>query len=399
MLARQRFILGLLLGCTVLGLGTFALLGYSQDALPQVGGQLLAAQVGPKDQDAAPDVSTGKDLVTPQTQAAIDKALEYLKQCQGPNGEFGASHFQGNVAITALAGLAFMSAGNQPGRGKYGAVVTDALRYVLNQEQNVDMFNRATPGYLYHRSNKKQLQHGAMYEHGFGTLFLAEVYGMVYDKDLRERLDGTLRRAVQLIIRSQNMDGGWRYSPFAPDADLSVTICQIMALRAARNAGISVPGSVSKKCIDYVKSCQLANRGGAFHYMKQGGHISFPLTAAGIVALYSAGVYQDQAIVDGLEYLKKFKPAKPGQPAPALPHDIMFPVPHYYYGHYYAAQAMWIVGGKYWREWYPLIRDELLSRQVGGRYWDDQKIDPHYCTAMALLVLQMPNNYLPIFQR
>jgi hypothetical protein len=378
MLARRRFILGLLLSCTALGFGAFALLAYSQDSLPEV------------------DVAPGKDMVTPQTQAAIDKGLEYLRQCQGPSGEFGVSHFQGNVAITALAGLTFMSAGNQPGRGKYGALVTDAVRYVLSQEQNMDMFGRAAPGYLYHRSNKKQLQHGAMYEHGFGTLFLAEVYGMVYDKDLRDRLDGTLRRAVQLIVRSQNMDGGWRYSPFAADADLSVTICQIMALRAARNAGISVPGSVSKKCIDYVKSCQLANRGGAFHYMKLGGHVSFPLTAAGIVALYSAGVYQDQAIVDGLEYLKKFKP---GMPVQTLPHDIMFPVPHYYYGHYYAAQAMWIVGGKYWREWYPAIRDELLAKQQGGRYWYDDKIDPHYCTAMALLVLQMPNNYLPIFQR
>ena len=36
---------------------------------------------------------------------------------------------------------------------------------------------------------------------------------------------------------------------------------------------------------------------------------------------------------------------------------------HYYYGHYYAVQAMWLRGGDDWAEWYPAIRDELLKRQ------------------------------------
>jgi hypothetical protein len=26
-------------------------------------------------------------------------------------------------------------------------------------------------------------------------------------------------------------------------------------------------------------------------------------------------------------------------------------------------------------------------------------MDSHYCTAMALIILQVPNNYLPILQR
>ena len=37
--------------------------------------------------------------------------------------------------------------------------------------------------------------------------------------------------------------------------------------------------------------------------------------------------------------------------------------PHYFYGHYYAAQAMFLAGGKYWAQWYPAIRDELIARQ------------------------------------
>ena len=71
---------------------------------------------------------------------------------------------------------------------------------------------------------------------------------------------------------------------------------------------------------------------------------------------------------------------------------------HYFYGHYYAVQAMWTAGGDYWTSWYPAIRDELIAAQQNDGSWDDG-ICPHYATAMACIILQVPNNYLPILQR
>ena len=59
---------------------------------------------------------------------------------------------------------------------------------------------------------------------------------------------------------------------------------------------------------------------------------------------------------------------------------------------------MWIKGGAYWREWFPAVRDELIARQRADGSWMDS-ICPEYGTAMATIILQMPNNYLPIFQR
>jgi hypothetical protein len=59
---------------------------------------------------------------------------------------------------------------------------------------------------------------------------------------------------------------------------------------------------------------------------------------------------------------------------------------------------MWIRGGSDWDDWYPMIRDELVRRQSAEGAWHDGICD-EYGTAMALLVLQMPNNLLPIFQR
>ncbi|MBI2808411.1 MAG: terpene cyclase/mutase family protein [Planctomycetes bacterium] len=322
-------------------------------------------------------------MIDRNTQQAIDGSLRWLADRQRNDGAFGTGQYQGNVAVTALAGLAFMSAGNQPGRGRYGEHVTNAVRYLVRCEEGQNGF--ITRGGL----------HGPMYGHGFATLFLAEVYGMVNDTELRDRLRATLGRAVRLIITAQNQEGGWRYSPQPRDADLSVTICQINALRAARNAGIAVPKSVADRCTNYVKACQ-DDRTGGFRYQARGfGGAGFARTAAGVVALYSAGIYEDQSVKRGLEYLKQFQPG-PNRPGGLLNAEAQM---HYYYGHYYAVQAMWIAGGNYWREWFPAIRNELLTLRRPDGSWQQGFMCPHYCTAMALIILQVPNNYLPILQR
>jgi hypothetical protein len=231
-----------------------------------------------------------------------------------------------------------------------------------------------------------------MYSHGFGTLFLAEVYGMVHEKEQRKQLRDTLQAAVQVILNSQNIEGGWRYNPRPEDADISVTICQIMALRAARNAGFSVPKDPVDRCIDYVRRCR--NQDGSFRYQSRlpwrNRGPFFARTAAGIVALYSAGIYKGPEIEEGLDYLMNFRDRTPGMEGDW----------YYFYGHYYAVQAMWLAGGRYWAEWFPAIRDQLLGargRMPGGG-WEDQ-ICRHYATAMACIILQVPNNYLPILQK
>src|SRR4029078_2225181 len=119
-----------------------------------------------------------------------------------------------------------------PARAPCGKFVTDALHLVLSKE------DRRKAGFFH---NPNAATHGPMYEHGFGALFLAEGHGMVGNRELREEVRTKLKRAVTLIVDSQNGEGGWRYQPEARDADISVTICQIMALRAARNAGVYVP--------------------------------------------------------------------------------------------------------------------------------------------------------------
>ena len=188
--------------------------------------------------------------------------------------------------------------------------------------------------------------HGPMYSHGFGTLFLAEAYGMTHRPEIREKL----QKAIRLIIDTQNKEGGWRYQPVRRDADLSVTICQINALRAARNAGLYVPKETVEACIRYVKLSQ--NPDGGFRYMLQGGASASPdRPPAWSPSTARRSTRPRRSSGDRL----------PKQYMPEIKLGSRYS--HYFYGHYYAAQAMWIRGGDDWNTWYPAIRDELVRRQ------------------------------------
>ncbi len=348
---------------------------------------LAAPILGRSDQRDDIQKNPSKDMITPEAQRAIDHGLKFLEADQHANGSWGQGTYAGNVAVTSLSALALMAGGNQPGRGKYGKCVDRALEYLLNCEAQ-----SSEPGLL---TSIGGPQNGIMYNHGFGTLFLAEAYGMVAKKDQQKRVREALERAVALIKKAQNQTfGGWRYDTRGDSSDISVTICEIMALRSARNAGIKVEKSIVDKCVEYVKKRQ--NPDGGFAYMTNGGSL-FPRSAAGVVALYCAGIYEGKEIDSGLNYLMQFKPNGQVNSYRARGMNEI----HYFYGHYYAAQAMWTAGGKYWQEWFPAVRDDLLARQRASNdgSWQDHMVCADYATAMACIILQIPNNYLPIMQK
>src|SRR3954447_24023737 len=81
-----------------------------------------------------PNVVRG-DEITPQQQIAVAAGLEWLARKQGRDGSFQGESMGKHAGISALAGLAFMQAGNLPGRGKYGDNVDRALDYVLSCAQ------------------------------------------------------------------------------------------------------------------------------------------------------------------------------------------------------------------------------------------------------------------------
>jgi hypothetical protein len=317
-------------------------------------------------------------------QAACKRGLAYLAANQRPNGSFN-SYAQGYGDTTGIVGacaLAFMGMGYTPDSGEYGTNIARCTQYLVRHAQS--------NGVIFGGSHDGM----PMYHHGLATLALAEIWGMSQDKALRD----VVRRATDLIVSVQEMRpgghfGGWRYQPMMCGADLSVTVMELMALRAAKDAGVYVPKETIDLGIKYVLRQYHASTG-SFSYGSGGGSEgNFPMTGAGILALQVAGNYRAKEIDQGVKYLLQYQPVGSRDTRDAF----------YFYGNYYAAMGIYqaqskgAAGIKAWNQWYPAICKQLIETQRGDGSWKGG-YDP-YGTAMAILILEIPCRYLPIYQR
>ncbi len=337
--------------------------------------------------------------ITAEQEAAVEKGLAWLAAAQLPGGGWTAdvgyklnesyrwsAKDKAHVGVSSLAGMAFLAGGHLPGRGEYAETISQCLDFVLSCVQD--------DGYVTFAGTR-------MYSHAFATLFLAEIYGMTHREDVGEHL----QRAVDFIVKSQNAQGGWRYVPLDGASDMSIVVCQVLALRAARNIGIRVSKSTIDAAIDYVVASAVTTSSrhstrsyrsdlGTFHYQKDDkSRTTFPLTAAGVTALHGLGVYSSDLIEAGIGFLHQEAEhfnRKYGNRG------------HYFfwYGHYYGVQAMYTVGGHHWKRYFTSLREFLLERQRDDGTWPNHDgPGTVFSTAMACLILEIPYSYLPIFQR
>ncbi len=312
------------------------------------------------------DVLYGKDV-----DSAIRSGLALLLSRQSPDGSFLSSDWGRDAGVCSLVGLALLSRGVRSGFGPAGKALQQIGRYLCDQAQE--------SGFIVVQGSPS---HGQMYGHGFATLFLSELYGTSPIGDIRPKLSA----AVDLIVRSQNEQGGWRYEPRPYEADLSVTVCQVMALRAARNAGLGVAKETIDRAVGYIRRSQ--NADGGYMYQLSGGASRFALTAAAVVALYNAGIYEGKEVDSAISYLQTNLTQNS-----SLERNSFF-----YYAHYYSAQAFWHRGGQAWEQWYGRLKRTILPLQNAQGGWFDYN-SLEYGTAMACLILNMPRTVLPIFQR
>ncbi len=358
----------------------------------------------------ADDLPTQGDI-TESSVAAVNSALGYLASIQDPvSGAWTAdigyklnqsyelsAKQQPHVGVTAMAALAFLSAGHLPNRGEYGDVIGRATDYVLSCMTETGHITR----------------HGSrMYSHAFATLYLAEVYGMTDRYDLKERL----QRAVDFIVDCQNEHGSWRYEPHAAESDMSITVCQLNALRAARNVGIRVPKSTIDRAGEYIaRSYVEQDQGrfrshgyyrlgkGAFKYQEgtSGTRSSFALTAAGLASLHNAGVNGMSLESGGKEIDLRHSIEFLQECSTTVDADSRYGFHFFYwYGHYYATQALYVIGGDIWAWYYPKLREEIVaSQRADGSF--PCRIGPGeaFSTAAGAVILSLPYGYLPIFQR
>ncbi len=287
------------------------------------------------------------------------KGLRYLVKAQGEDGAWVGGRYGAEPAVVGLATLAMLAHGDDPNFGPYAAPVRKGLDYILKAQTEDGMIGRT------------------MYNHGFATLALAEAYGMVKEP----RLGPALQRAVKLILTSQaqNPKGAWRYNPTSQDADTTVSGCQMVALLAARNAGIAVPEEAIKKGLQFFAVCQSPQ--GGYGYTSAAGP-NAARTAIACLALTLAKEKGSKEHEAAFAYLQQQQPQS-----------------HYYFYYlYYASQAHFHYSPAKWRVWNQRNIAELKQRQRPDGHWDGQ-FGPAYSTSMALLSMALNYRFLPIYER
>ena len=187
------------------------------------------------------------DEMSAEQRKAVQKGLEYLAKNQHKDGHWEALGGQYPVTMTGISGMALLMEGSTIREGKYKDNIRRAADWLMAHSMPNGMIgNPNIPG-----------EAGRyMYGHGFGMLFLSCVVGEEEEGDRRRRLVDILERACKFSHAAQTNRGGWGYVSAHEGSNFdegSVTITQVQALRAARNAGIIVPQEAIKMAQKYLQ--------------------------------------------------------------------------------------------------------------------------------------------------
>ena len=319
----------------------------------------------------------------PAVETRVTQGLDWLVFQQHKLGHWTA---QGRypTAMTSLAGLAFLCEGSTTTQGKYAENVRRAVDFLTRRSRD--------NGLIGDFDDERYT-----YGHGFAMLFLSQVLGEEEDLDRRRELTEVLTKAVLFTGQAQTRAGGWGYVS-AKDGngfdEGSTTITQVQGLRGCRNAGIPVPKEIIDKAVGYIHKCTDPTDGGV-HYSSKGGGSRPAITAAAVACLYNAGEYDDTFVPKMMEYCRaKLKPKSSDN------------FGHWHYAHFYYAQVMYREGADKWEQYIQEIRKRLLREanvirlgEIDVAVWKQGYIGPVYTTALNLIILQLDNSYLPIYQR
>ncbi len=244
------------------------------------------------------------DEIPEKYQETVRKGLEYLAKQQHKDGHWRVAADQYPTTMTALAGMALLMEGSTIREGKYAKNIRRAADWLMERS----MKGGGRDGLIGNPDHPSEAAR-YMYGHGFGLLFLASVYGDEEDRDRRDKLKDILTRAVKYSANAQSSRGGWYYTSRTEGGDNdegSVTITEVQALRACRNAGIPVPKAIIKKAHDYLKECTSPN--GAVYYSFRSRMERPAITAAAIACLFNAGDYKDPLCKKWFRYCQRTIP-------------------------------------------------------------------------------------------
>jgi hypothetical protein len=338
--------------------------------------------------------------------SAVDRALAWLIGQQQQDGSF-PTLTQGQPGVTSLCVLAFMAHGHNPGVGPYGEQLEKATKYIIAcQKQNGLVTLNGPTGPTITRDVSYELGVTAAYNHAISSLTLSEIYGMGQRKEAAQ-LSASIKKALAATLEMQRWPkdqphdlGGWRYivDEGPDDSDLSITGWHLMFLRSARNAGFEVGQEPIDDAVKYVRRT-FDSKYRTFGYsIRPNTNRSRAMAGAGILALAHAGFHNSPEAKTAAQWLLEHTPDEYNT-------NIGIKADRYHYSLFNACQGMYQMGNPYWAKFFPHTAVTLLAHQQPDGSWEaenlvrDRPFGNAYTTALVVLSLGAPNQFLPVFQR
>lgn len=325
---------------------------------------------------------------TPQSEAAVARALAWLSKHQMSDGSWSFDHRQGpckgrcgdpglmahaRLAATAMALLPYLGAGQTHKHGEYKKTVQQGLYYLVNHARMVPAGADLSAG-------------GTLYSQGICAIALCEAYAMTKDRNLYK----PAQQSLNFIMAAQDpRGGGWRYTP-QQRGDTSVVGWQLMALKSGAMGYLIVDENTIAGVTAFLDSVQ-KDQGAGYGYMHEAD--GTPATSAvGLLCRMYLGWKRDNpALERGVGRLAELGPSA----------DDM-------YFNYYATQVLHQYDGELWTAWNNKLREQLIATQARGGHEDGswQMAGPHsepggrlYNTSMATMTLEVYYRHLPLYTR
>lgn len=366
------------------------------------------------------------------TEAAVMKALRWLKATQSPDGSwgknpaFGLNRPMDKAAGAGFAILTFLAHGETPASKEFGPTVQKALDYLIKSVYVV----KNKKGELVKDPNGKtpfvKMSGARDSEYGFliGTYALCEAYAMTKNPNAKEAAMKTLGR----IISGQTATGGWNYNMArvskegAPD-DISFGGWALQAIKAGKMAGMHIDGMEEciKKAVKCLQTRNYSEKAG-FVYRATTNHKggSGGLGGVGCLAMQLLGYAKEPQVANALRVMTDWKPTFDAK------HMSGGPCSQYY--SYYAAQCKYQAGmckgatpanATLWKKWnaemkalYPksiitvkdkagnpvTVKDAAGKDRPIGRWENKDQHGGQYdvmSTCLAALQLMVYYRYLP----
>ena len=315
-----------------------------------------------------------------ETEAAVERALRFLVAGQRPDGAWdpqasgagreraplgetrGNAGSRAETAITGLAILSLVGAGNTHQQGDYAENVYKGLAFLIRKQQ--------PDGSLAGNASVYE----STYSHGMAALAMCEAAAMTGDESAME----CARRAIAYTTRMQHpTTGGWRYTPGDP-GDLSQLGWQAMVIDGGHRAGLHIEPRNVAGIERFLASVRAGQRGGLASY-RPGEAPSRTMTAEALATKLLVGSrISPEEIAEAESSLL--------QQTPGVGQD------NYYYW-YYATLALHQLQDDAWQTWNDSLKRRLLSTQRSDGSWPTDSVwggygGSVYTTSMATLCLE-----------